>query len=420
MHNQSQSRSCLYREAMHAVIVGLAIAVLLALAGPSAQAQTFQVLYTFTGGMDGASPEGLTMDRDGRLYGSTAGGGHGNCNGGCGTVFRLAQAGSTWQLTTLYAFAGGGDGPAVGGPVIGLNGSLFLAADGGGGENEGAVINLTPPATACKTALCYWTKTEIFQFNIYNGLNPVPGIVVDRAGNLFGTTELGGAYCYPAGCGVVYELTPTDGNWADTTLHSFGSGYPYGDGWYPLSGVVLDGNGNAYGTTPWGGTNDCGIVYSDFGNRIIHEFQCRFGGSGPSGLIIDQEGNLYGTVGTTGGSAVFEMSPSNGGWTYTIQYVQPGGDGMFGLTMDTAGNLYGVTGFSNLVPGSIFKLTRSGAGWTYTDIYDFTGGSDGLGPNGLILDANGNLYGTASDGGNLSDCVRQYFSGCGTLWKITF
>ena len=93
---------------------------------------------------------------------------------------------------------------------------------------------------------------------------------------------------------------------------------------------------------------------------------------------------------------------------------------MFGLTMDTAGNLYGVTGFSNLVPGSIFKLTRSGAGWTYTDIYDFTGGSDGLGPNGLILDANGNLYGTASDGGNLSDCVRQYFSGCGTLWKITF
>ena len=127
-----------------------------------------------------------------------------------------------------------------------------------------------------------------------------------------------------------------------------------------------------------------------------------------AGVILDQEGNLYGS---TCRGAVFELSPSNGDWTYDSIYNLSGTCSFADLTMDAAGNLYGTTvnggshGF-----GNVFKLTPSGGSWVYTDLYDFTGSSDGGEPlSNVVMDANGNLYGTASTGG----------SDNGVVWEIT-
>jgi uncharacterized repeat protein (TIGR03803 family) len=132
-------------------------------------------------------------------------------------------------------------------------------------------------------------------------------------------------------------------------------------------------------------------------------------------VIFDQAGNLYGTTsydGPDGAGTVFELSPSDGGWTLNVLHSFAGSEGPYGgVTMDAAGNLYGTTfaGGAHL-SGSVYKLTPSGSGWTFTDLYDFTGGNDGGYPYGTVaIDANGNLYGTASHNGAL---------GYGTIWEI--
>jgi uncharacterized repeat protein (TIGR03803 family) len=139
-------------------------------------------------------------------------------------------------------------------------------------------------------------------------------------------------------------------------------------------------------------------------------------------LIFDREGNLYGTTwegGTDGGGLVYELSPSNGSWVFNILYSNfSGGAGPeASLTMDAAGNLYGTTSTDGRhASGTVFKLTPSNGGWTYNTLYTFTGGSDGAQPiSNIIFDANGNLYGTASAGGNTAGCP----GGCGVVWEIT-
>ena len=235
-----------------AMVAGLFIVLIGAIA---AQGQTFTVIHKFTGS-DGANPyAGLTIDRGGNLYGTTQYGGHlsSTCPGGCGTIFRMAQRGSGWLLSDLYEFTAGPEGYPQARVVFGPDGTLYGTASGFGGYGDngpGAVFNLRPPATVCKSVSCPWTETVLFQF-VYGGTGffPLGDLTFDAAGNIYGTTQYGGLtqYCSGGGCGVAYELTQSGGVWTESILHAFTSG---ADGAYPNSGVIFDQAGNLYGTAP--------------------------------------------------------------------------------------------------------------------------------------------------------------------------
>ncbi|MGA2370950.1 MAG: choice-of-anchor tandem repeat GloVer-containing protein [Candidatus Korobacteraceae bacterium] len=425
MASPQQHASSIFGVGLRAAITAPVLAMVFVLtigAGQDVQAQTFNVIHDFTGGGDGAGPEaGLIMDRAGNLYGTASGGG----TGGNGTVFKLAHKGSGWLLNTLYSFAGGNDGAFPTASVtIGPNGSLY-GTTANGGPGNGIVFNVKPSPAACKTALCPWTETVLYGFSGgSDGGVPFSPVVFDQAGNLYGTTYVGGSN----NSGTVYKLVPSGGNWTESVLHNFTGG---NDGSDPEAGVTFDNAGNLYGTTYYGGSGIYGTVFqltpsgSAWTENILYNFQ----GEGPvgccpsAGVIFDSAGNLYGAASVGGsrvGGSVFEMQPSGGNWVLTVLYsFQGNGTGpVSDLVMDAAGNLYGTLNTDGAyLYGSVFKLTPSSGGWTYTDLHDFTGGSDGAYPfSTVILDANGNLYGTASAGGIALSCSGP---GCGVVWEIT-
>jgi|HubBroStandDraft_5_1064220.scaffolds.fasta_scaffold90431_2 hypothetical protein len=455
----------------------LAIAIMLAFTAP-VNAQTFTVLHAFTGGADGAAPHaGLAWDGRSNFYGTAAEGGYTgttcyNLAGfpaqGCGTVFRLNRSGSSWAFSTLYEFRGGTvDGNLPIAPVtIAPDGSLYgTTFDGDYNDNGGCrwsgqhpipigcgiVYNLRPPATPCTTALCSWTETISWAFpgpNQGGGAGLGLGqLIFDRAGNLYGT-NFSSAY----NDGEIFQLVPSGGSWGMGKTYWF-EPTPGSDPLLPLNAVTSDAAGNLYSTSQLGPAdaancgflflNGCGTVFqltptpSGWTANIIYTFTDEEDGKFPiSGLVADQAGNLYGVSSTDGpeaGGTVFELSPSDGSWTYHAIYALPNGypqegncfiavgtygcSGPWGtLLIDSAGNLYGASYANGAYHyGNVFKLTRSNGSWAYTDLYDFTDASDGANPIGsLILDGNGNLYGTAVRGGN-SNC----FMGCGVVFEIT-
>ena len=408
------TRNCLVARSV-ALMMVLMAAVLLT---PAAQSQTFQVIHSFTGG-EGQNPyAGLTMDAAGRLYGTTYKG----RTSGYGTVFKLMRSGSGWVLTPLHYFAGSSDGASPWSRVIfGPDGSLYGTTSQGGGERGyGAVFSLRPPATACKTALCPWTKTDVHTFGGKDGNQPIGDLTFDDTGNLYGTTYNGGR----DGVGTVYELTYNGVGWAVNVLYTFSHGETL---FLPSAGVTFDKAGNLYGTAEggFGGTFELtpsggGWVY----NQVYALHGGVEGGSPRAGLIFDDAGNLYSATmqyGAGGGGTVFGLTPSNGGWGFSTLYsfvgvccnqVGPWAT----LVMDSAGNLYGTTqGDGAYGLGSVFKLSLRGSGWIYTSLHDFTGGDDGANPvSNVVFDASGNLYGTAANGGNNACSL-----GCGVVWEIT-
>ncbi len=419
MANPRQLRNCIFSLSFGTVTAALAIAFLLAVvATQPAQAQTFNVLHTFTGGQDGAIPvAGLTMDRAGNLYGTSFRGGA----AGFGTVYQLKPKPSGWVFNVLYSFAGGSDGAnPSSGVIFGPDGALY-GTTYRGGAGYGTVFRLRPPATFCRAVSCPWGEAVLYRFEAgADGANPEGDLIFDRAGNIYGTTNDGGG---SDNAGTVYELTPSGGDWRESVLHSFSFNLP--DGAYPQSGVILDSAGNLYGTLPAGGFGAPGTVFeltyvAGFGwtESILYSFQGGSDGGIPyAGLIFDSSGNLYGATssyGTGGGGTVFELTPSGSNWTYTVLYSFTGGSGPWdSLVMDQNGNLYGTTfgGGANSL-GSVFKLTPTPQPpWTYTSLHDFTNGSDGAHPfSNVVFDTSGNLYGTASSG-------AQY--GYGVVWEIT-
>ncbi len=428
MRGDEQSRSLIFRISLQAATAVLGLATVLALTvvlTQSAQAQTYTVLHSFTGGVDGANPwAGLTMDRAGNLYGTTFFGGYnaGDCDpGGCGAVFKLTHKGSGWAFSPLYSFLGDNDGASPSARVsIGPNGILYGTTSSGGGWNGGTVFSLRPPAAACKTALCSWNESVLYRFsNSLDGLSPGYGdVVFDQAGNLYGTTYQGGSGpCGGGPCGVVYKLTPSNGGWTESALYSF-TGTSGGNG--PYAGVIFDQAGNLYGTTSEGGNGGCnglgcGTVFqltpsgSGWTENVLYAFQNSSDGANPiGGLIFGPSGSLYGTTSGVGKgkSTVFELTPSSGNWSFApLCNLAGSGGSTASLIMDAAGNLYGTALNGGAYgSGSVFKLSPSGEGWTYTSLHDFCAGgppcSDGAQPWGnVILDANGNLYGTARAGG---------------------
>jgi uncharacterized repeat protein (TIGR03803 family) len=263
-------------------------------------------LYQFSGGADGANPllGDIAFDQHGSIYGTTQTGGGTGCGGlGCGTVFELTQVSGGWLESVLYRFSGEG--------------------------NDGA--------------------------------NPFAGVILDDAGNLYGTTKFGGQ----GANGTIFRLSPNGSGWSEGILYAFQGG---DDGYWPLSGVLLDSSGSLIGSTTSGGAN-----------------------SGGTAFLLTTSGTMSVLHGFAG---------------------QPQGGPYGSLTRDAAGTLYGMTyddgAYGN---GSVFKLTSSSNGWVYTDVYDFTGGTDGRCPyGGVTIDADGNLYGTAEEGGA---------NDSGVVWRIT-
>ena len=408
----------------------LVVIAALALFAPLGRAQTYNVIHTFSGGGDGFAPySGLTIGPGGNLYGTTS-----EMTGG--TVFQMKQVNGSWLLSTLLNFNRRNGLIPYGRPVFGPGGSLFgTTLEGGTSQNCeegcGAVYNMRPPATVCKSVSCPWTGVAIYSFadsndgGSPNQVNPA----FDQAGNLYGTAAMGGL----SGRGVVYKLTPSNGSWNETVILNFDGP----NGMYPYSGVIIDDAGNLYGTTAYGGQHGLGSIYeispsgSGWAMTTLYSFQGTTDGQNPSaGLVLDRAGNLYGATpvgGSNGGGTVFELSPSGGNWNFSLLYSltgQPTQQHYPGvidaLAIDSTGNLYGAAYSEGThSSGAIFKLTPSNGGWTYTSLHDFSGGSDGGFPlGGPSVDGGGKVYGTTEYGGTLSgqNCA---FAGCGVVWEIT-
>jgi len=405
-----------------AALISLALlAILLMVPSAQSRAQTFQVIHNFTGGTDGAVPlAGLIADRAGNLYGTAAAGGTGLfCEEyGCGTAFRLKPAGAGWVFAPLYEFQGGVNDAAnpEARMVFAPNGVLYGTTEGGGIQNCGTVcgtvFQLTPPPTFCRSVLCPWDETVVYRFQGGpDAGSPSYGpLVVDQAGNLYGTSINGGSDGY----GDVYELARSGSGWSETLISNrFTSS--------PMSGVTFDHAGNLYGALEAGyDTTIYQLSPSGSGwqlNQIL-----TVDGQAQAGVIFDGAGNLYGTTAdgeTGGGGTVFELSAGN--WNFSLLYSFSGNWGpRESLTMDSAGNLYGTTYEDGAYGrGSVFKLTPSAGGWVYTDLHDFTGGSDGSAPiSNVVIDARGNLYGSASRGGTGTNCYQGSSYGCGVVWEI--
>src|SRR5208282_327463 len=295
-------------------------------------------------------------------------------------------------------------------------------------------------------------------------------IVADSAGNLYGTANVGGnqsTKCEPwtgfPGCGVVFKLSRNkDGSWKETVLHTFTAGE---DGGVPNPGVILDSAGNLYGTTMFGGDHKpincqaggiyppgCGVVFKltptahgPWEETVLYTFTGGADGSEPGASpIFDSRGNLYGTTGfggnlscfTYGCGVVFKLTPGNGGpWTESVLYsFNEGSDGghpyLAGVTVDSQGNLYGIAEYGGDLSvncaggpgcGVVYQLTPTPSGpWTETVLHAFTGGADGGFPLfGVTLDSGGNVYGTTNLGGDTNGPNCQGGPGCGVVYELT-
>ena len=398
----------------------------LSMAAPLPAASQYQPLYTFTGGNDGAvSWAGLTFDKAGNLYGTTiAGGAY-----GYGTVFQLAPAANgAWTETVLHSFpAPGTDGnQPEAGVIFDAAGNLYGTTYFGGAYGAGTVFKLAPGAGGA------WSETVLYAFNGTNEGRPSAALIIDAAGNLYGT-----AYGVPYHCGTVFKLAPgANGQWTETVLHDFGAirNAP-NRGCQPSAGLVFDAAGNLYGTTSTGGAHIYfGTVFKlapgangQWTHTVLHSFSSQNGDGGyPYDTpTLDAAGNLYGTTysgGMNGAGTVFKLTPgASGTWAETVLHSFSGGrdgaDPYGGLTFDAAGNLYGTTNFGGTHYGVVFKLTPGANGkWAETVLHRFDQ-SDGWAPDGnVIVDAAGDVYGTTLNGGDFNQACP---SGCGVVFKIT-
>jgi uncharacterized repeat protein (TIGR03803 family) len=399
------------REQVFNVILGILVIMALTLIlGSSAWAAEHKTLHKFKlAGGGGRSPEaGLTLDAAGNLYGTTDwGGAHGH-----GTVFELTpKPDGSWVESVLHSF---NDNDA-----FGPGSSLIFDAAGNlygttfyGGHGHGTVFKLTPNGDGS------WTESVIHSFNyVDDGAGPYSGLIFDAAGNLYGTTYSGGAHKK----GTVFELTPNgDGSWVENVLHSFNGS----DGRHPRCSLLIDAAGNLYGTTAMGGDEacvqgggfGCGTVFELTPNgdgswveNVLHSFNGSDGDYPYAGVIFDAAGNLYGTTelgGAFGHGTVFELTPNgDGSWRehvlHKFDYIY-GSDPMAGLIFDAAGNLYGTTlGGGSYGYGVVFKLrpTPSGA-WRYSVLLEFSDRPGAWPESGLVLDQTRNLYGTTVGDGS--------------------
>jgi uncharacterized repeat protein (TIGR03803 family) len=340
-------------------------------------------------------------------------------------VFQISHMGSNWSYAPILIFSGQAGTVPVARVVFGPDNRLYGTTYGGGSQGWGTVFSLGPAATICKNAACSWVEKVIYEFQGspdagYPGLGD---LVWDSMGNMYGSTRFGGT----SDLGTVFQMKKSGNIWTEAPIYSF-TGL---DGIVPPGGVILDGNGNLYGTTGGGGAHNLGTIFEltytsgvGWTETVLYNFQNLSDGQYPgAGLIRDSAGNFYGST-TDGGSGrggtIFELSPVGDSWVFATLYSFSGNPGcgpLGALALDISGNLYGSTlcdGSNRL--GNIFKLTNTQNGWEYISLHDFTGGGDGARPiSNVAIDIDGTLYGTAEFGGNDS-CNPP--TGCGTVWMI--
>lgn len=411
--------------------VFLPVIVLCLVTALPAHAQTLTVIHAFTGGSDGAFPDsGLTTDAHGNLYGTTSFGGKKGCTSdqGCGTVFKLFRSGTSWVLKTIYQFQGNSDGwEPFARVVFGRDGNLYGTTQYGGIQppktlGYGTVFKLTPPTSDCQ-APCWWTHTVLYRFTGgSDGASPGTGdLIFDGDGNIYGTAEAGGLIknsCVPIagpGCGVVFELNPSNNGWTEQVVYSF-----TGDlqGSLPIGGVVFDPKGSLLGTASEGGASSYGTVFqlipsgSAWQEKTLHSFSGYADGGYPAAsLLADRDDQLFfGTTSSSlsgnGGGTVFQVSPSAQGYTFQTTYLLPGTDDPLASVSEHNDDLYGTTPDGGAGFGDVFELVQNSGEWTFTTLHNFTAGHDGWSPNGNVLvDSNGNVYGTTFLGGQYSDGV---------------
>jgi len=369
----------------------------------SASAETFSILYTFSGGIDGGQPvSDLVTDGSGNLYGTTYGGGSTPCE--CGIIFKLAPDGTE---TVIHSFKGGKQGAfPYGGAIRDGHGNFYGTTYLGGTHNYGIVYKVAADGT--------FTNLHSFAGGA-DGAYPQSGLFKAANGLVYGQTPYGGgAGCYGGyGCGTIYQVARS-GSFG--ILHSFSGS----DGDGPLSNLISDKAGNLYGTASGGGANDCGTIFTVAPKgafRLLYSFTCGNDGIGPiAGLVRDAAGNLYGTTNAeyvyTG--TAFELTSND---TLTVLHDFTGPDGQLvraGLVRDSKGNLYGTASAGGYYySGTLFKISSSG---TFSVIHNFNGKSDGGWPGWTLLKgAHGYFYGTAHEGGVGSGCGG---AGCGTVFSV--
>jgi|HubBroStandDraft_1064217.scaffolds.fasta_scaffold00423_7 uncharacterized repeat protein (TIGR03803 family) len=340
-----------------------------------AMAQTERVIYSFDGVPDGAYPWGSLIEHgQGSFYGTAIEGGGFNC----GTVFELKRDSSAVSMSVIWAFgnAGASDGcnPNAG-VIVDAAGNLYGTTYGGGSEGYGTAFELSPDGTGGWAEKIMWNFGAV-NGNVQDGLTPTAGLAMDPAGNLYGTTLYGTGDA----CGTVFELSPNgDGNWSEAVLHTFDSCGGGPDGLQPFAGVTLDSAGNIYGTTAQGGSSGCGTVFalekaSGWKENQIYIFKCGNDGElSETPVIFTKAGHLLGTA-------------SEGG--------------------DFAG-------------GVAFELVKTASGWQQTVLHAFGSvPNDGVHPNSGLT-ARGNHYYGATMGlpsELYSNC--GYYT-CGIVYELT-
>ena len=390
---------------------------------------------------DGSNPRaGLVFDRQGNLYGTASFGGVSNiCNGppravvSCSSSLQKARR----QFCTASA-------PR---PIVPMGRSLTsawsLTREGtygttpyGGAHVAGVVFRLTA-AGKYKVLHSFCALN-----NCKDGMNPQGALVLDQKGNLYGTTQYGGAY----GAGVAFRVTPQG---KETTFYSFcAQGPPCTDGANPSAGLIFDQEGNLYGTTYRGGTDPfgcggygCGVAFKltlEGKEKVLYSFCAQSGcpdGTQPyAGVVFDRKGNLYGTAGggahldcggypPAGCGVVFKLNPEGKEtvlYSFCAQTNCTDGAGAYGgLIVDRLGNLYGTAAGGTYEAGVVFKLTPKGKETVLYSLCSKGGCTDGDYPyGGLVLDQKGSLYGTTFYGG-FGNYPYNCYSGCGVVFKLT-
>ena len=396
-------------------------------------AQTLTTLHAFAGyPSDGGTPNaGLAQATDGNFYGTTyAGGTSGNCQGGCGTVFRITPGGT---LTTLHSFDfydGASPSAAL---VQGTDGNIYGTTYGGGANQYyGTVFKITLSGT--------FTSLYSFcaQANCVDGAMPYAGLVRASDGNFYGTTLEGGSHtgCSlgSGSCGTVFRITPGG---TLTTLYNFCAQPGCTDGGNPYAGLVQASDGNFYGTTFERGANGYGTVFKITAAGTLtalysfcSQTNCADGQYPYAGLVQATDGNFYGSTSAGGGGAyhqggtVFKITPSGSLTTIYNFCSQPnctdGDSSVARLVQASDGTFYGTTlhggayCVQNSGCGTVFKITPSG---TLTTLHSFDD-SDGKAPfAGLVQATDGNFYGTTAYGANPA-CTAG-LGGCGTVFRLS-
>jgi uncharacterized repeat protein (TIGR03803 family) len=398
-----------FGETMSKTIIAF-LALTAALSLPAAAQET--PLYSFTPQADGNPVGSLVLVGKSELFGTTAG-----LGGSLGTVFELQNSNGAWTESTVFTFDGTNGANPLTGLIADPNGALFGTTSAGGSNNGGTAFELT-------NVNGNWSEQTLWNFGRFrDGAGPSGSLLLDSSGALYGTTQNGGAHKL----GTVFKLTLSGSTWTESVLYSFAGG---NDGKNPLAGLVMDSSGRLYGTTYAGGASNAGTVFAltpsngKWTETVIHSFGAgidgRNPGTGPLLLKSADATALYGTTlygGLNNWGTAFEIRPNGGIWTtktiYTFTDGADGGVPSGALTGGGSNVLYGTTldGGKNS-GGTVYALTQSGHTWTesvVSDFPDFNG--DGSSPAAAVTvdDRTGILYGTTASGGS---------AGWGTAYQI--